>query len=209
MPPGVLDGEAREGGPDGAITNGLGFGMGGAKFGRTGGVFVLDNGAPTGGSGFGATDAFGTSGVEAAFATPAASFFALVSPSSAASPDIGALARGELRVGLVDGLPTPRLNGVEGAGEVGIGEITGGEGDLSGEPGGVVLSPFSGSLSVSDVGLIGGEVVRRMAGLLASSSFTCSSPLSTASLISLAGGDAAGSLTSSKSSSSSSSSLND
>ena len=67
---------------------------------------------------------------------------------------MGALARGELRVGLVDGRFSVNAagaieDGVLGTGDTVGGETAGGEGCLSGEPGRVVVLSFAGAFPLS------------------------------------------------------------
>lgn len=60
---------------------------------------------------------------------------------SSSSPDTGAFAKGELRVGRVLGRPRPRPNGEAATGTgAARGVLDGGDGFFSGLPGGVVLS---------------------------------------------------------------------
>ena len=143
--PNALDKLEGVGGVAGAMMKGLGFGIGGAKVGSRGGVLgrkvvvkvggsvlTADGGAAT----FSAVGA-GDAGLLEAFA----SFSERSGSSFASSPEIGAFASGELRVGLVEGLPSPRLDD-EGAAALGIGETTGGELGLSAVPFGVLFAVF-------------------------------------------------------------------
>lgn len=118
-------------------------------------------------------------------------------------------------MGLVDGRPTPRVNGVVTGGALGTGETTG-EGCLSGVAEGVVLSSssiftLSTGWAISDGG-VGGGVAASFVSLAVGDArcnlfSSCSPSLSSCSL--LAAGGVGYDLTSSSSPSSSSSSLND
>lgn len=124
------------------------LGLGGANAERGGGVFGLDDtGEGLGdalGSGFGDGERplVGNSG---AFKGGSLS---VLSSSLSSSPEMGALANGELRVGRVEGLPRPIPKGEGVAG--GFEELA--AGFSSGEPGGVVV--FS---SLRGCGTFGGD----------------------------------------------------
>ena len=89
------------------------------------------------------------------------------SSSDSSFPEMGALVRGELRTGRVEGRPSPKLNPV-GRTDDGAG-IPRGEGSWAGEPGGVVLFSLVKGLGCSlsaGPGVDGGEgVVRRILGV--------------------------------------------
>lgn len=106
------------------------------------------------------------------------------STRSSSLPEIGALARGELRVGRVEGLPIPTPNGTL-AGVTGTGAATGGvaggggDGCFTGDPGGVVLASVAGALPLLPsvaAGVAGGEgEVSCILGVDASAGFDPSS----------------------------------
>ena len=138
--------------------------------GSDGGVFVCGTakGLPSdegraGSAGFVGKAAFSAAALSGAGDTGLA--MGTCSSVSSSSPDIGLLARGELRAGRVEGLPSPILGaiGVTGTGAAtgaAAGEADGGGGDgcFAGDPGGVVLASLTISLPLSAAaGVLGGD----------------------------------------------------
>lgn len=176
---------------------GLGTGGPGPKIDDSGGVFGLeakDTFFSSTGSVFTATSGVGdllidglgegvvTFGLNSAGADFACGSFSVVS-SSLSTPEMGALARGELLVGFVDGLLIPIPNGDGAAAFTGTGAAT--AGCLSGEPGGVVVSPTIGGRLFS--GNSGEDSVRWIvgcAGILARPAANSASSCASASSLS-------------------------